>query len=213
MPSFVHAPLLWGLLLLSIPVLIHLINLLRQRRVEWAAMEFLLESQKKNRRWVILREMLLLLMRLGAVAAVVLILAQPMLQGGWAGMLGAGKTHHIVLLDDSFSMSDRRADGNAFQRAKAVVSRLGHDLSARGVPQSFSLLRFSRATRPDQEPRPDLFEQLVGGSFSQLLDDTLEPLPISQTAAGPVAAFESLSRLLPEDAAEHRVTGPAWPNQ
>lgn len=202
MPSFVHAPLLWGMLLLGIPLLIHLINLLRQRRVEWAAMEFLLESQKKNRRWIVLREMLLLLMRLAAVAAVVLILAQPMLHDGWAAVLGGSKTHHIVLLDDSFSMTDRRGDGDAFERAKRAISQLGQDLSARGVPQSFTLLRFSRAA--DDEAQPDLLEQLVSGSFPSLLDDTLAELAPSQTAVGPRAAIESLDRLLPDEAVESR---------
>ena len=43
MPSFVHASLLWwGLPLVGVPVLIHLINMMRHRRVQWAAMEFLL---------------------------------------------------------------------------------------------------------------------------------------------------------------------------
>jgi len=50
MPTFDFAPLVWwGLPLAAAPVLIHLINLLRQRRVKWAAMEFLLASQRKYR--------------------------------------------------------------------------------------------------------------------------------------------------------------------
>ncbi|MGH7137009.1 MAG: BatA domain-containing protein, partial [Pirellulales bacterium] len=42
MQSFINPSLLWGLALVAVPVLIHLINLLRHRRVPWAAMEFLL---------------------------------------------------------------------------------------------------------------------------------------------------------------------------
>ena len=57
MPTFLYSPLLWGLLIVGAPVLIHLINLLRHRRVDWAAMEFLLASQKKNRTWVILKQL------------------------------------------------------------------------------------------------------------------------------------------------------------
>ena len=63
MPTFVHPAMLWGLLLLGVPLVIHLINLFRHRRRQWAAMEFLLASQKKNQRWVRLRELLLLLAR------------------------------------------------------------------------------------------------------------------------------------------------------
>ena len=39
--------------------------------------------------------------------------------------MGGTRTHHIVLLDDSFSMSDRWADTDAFSEAKKVVERIG----------------------------------------------------------------------------------------
>src|SRR5690242_6983379 len=107
MPGFVHESLLWwGLPLVGVPVLIHLINLMRHRRVEWAAMEFLLESQKRHRRSILFKELLLLLLRMLAVAAVVLMLAQPLLRNRIGSLLGGSKTHHVVLVDDSFSMSD-----------------------------------------------------------------------------------------------------------
>ena len=117
MPTFVHPSLLWGLGLLALPVLIHLINMLRHRRVEWAAMEFLLVSQKKNRTWILLKQLLLLMLRMAALAAVVLMLAQPLLRNELGRLFGGTKTHHIVLLDDSFSMSDRWADTSALRRA------------------------------------------------------------------------------------------------
>ena len=41
-PGFVAA----GSALVSSPIIIHLINRLRYKRIRWAAMEFLLKSQK-----------------------------------------------------------------------------------------------------------------------------------------------------------------------
>ena len=76
--SFLHPTLLWGLLLAGVPVLIHLINMMRHRRVEWAAMEFLLVSQKKNRTWILFKQLLLLLLRMAVVAVLVLAVAQPL---------------------------------------------------------------------------------------------------------------------------------------
>ncbi len=67
MPTFVHpAAVLAGACrsASALPVLIHLINMMRHRRVQWAAMEFLLASQKKNRTWVMLKQLLLLLLRM-----------------------------------------------------------------------------------------------------------------------------------------------------
>ncbi|HCK54865.1 MAG TPA: hypothetical protein DIC23_16730, partial [Planctomycetaceae bacterium] len=49
--------------LVSAPVIIHLINRYRFRRVEFAAMEFLLASQQRNRRRILVEQLLLLLLR------------------------------------------------------------------------------------------------------------------------------------------------------
>ena len=40
-------------------------------------------------------------------------------------LFGSGKLHHIVLLDDSFSMSDHWADTSAFDEAKQVILPIG----------------------------------------------------------------------------------------
>ena len=45
------------------PILIHLINRMRFKRIRWAAMEFLLKSQKRNRRKLIVEQMILLLLQ------------------------------------------------------------------------------------------------------------------------------------------------------
>ena len=172
MPSFLHPALFWTLGLptlgvVAIPVLIHLINMMRHRRVHWAAMEFLLLSQKKNRTWVMLKQLLLLLLRMLAVAAVVLLVAQPVLQNQWGNLLGGTRTHHIVLLDDSFSMSDRWEDTDAFAEAKKVVQRIGAEAARQAHPQSFTLLRFSRVGRFQRAAEPDLLKQPVGGEFAR----------------------------------------------
>src|SRR5690349_20504986 len=124
MPTFVNSPLLWGLAVVAAPVIIHLINLLRHRRIRWAAMEFLLASQKQHSSWIRIKELLLLLLRMAAVAAVVLIVARPRLDGGLGKALGDVTTHHIVLLDDSFSMSDRYGNRNVFDDAKQAIERI-----------------------------------------------------------------------------------------
>ncbi len=108
MPSFLY-PLPIAIVggLIALPIAIHLINLMRHRKVQWAAMEFLLASQKRNRTWVMLKQLLLLLLRVAAIAGAVLLVTQPIVQNKLGGLFGGSKLHHIVLLDDSFSMSDQ----------------------------------------------------------------------------------------------------------
>ena len=42
--------MIFGAVLISSPIIIHLINRMRYKRIRFAAMEFLLKSQKRSRR-------------------------------------------------------------------------------------------------------------------------------------------------------------------
>jgi len=205
MPTFVHPALLWGTLLVGVPVLIHLINMLRHRRVEWAAMEFLLQSQRKNRTWIIFKQLLLLLMRMLAVAVIVLILAQPQLRNRLGLWFGGTKTHHVVLADDSFSMAERWAGTSAFAEAKAVIQRIGVEAARQVQPQTFTLLRFSRAGRTGRGTQPDLWEEPVTTDFGDRLKERLSSVEVSQTAATPLTVLEAVDRLLEDSSGEQRI--------
>src|SRR5438270_1304922 len=106
-----------GALVLA-PIIIHLINRMRFRRIRWAAMEFLLKSQKRNRRRLIIEQLILLALRILLVLLAGLLLAR-FLGFSFAGMFTPQNTLHVVLLDDRLSMSDhwKTEDGdrrNAF---------------------------------------------------------------------------------------------------
>src|SRR2546423_1258441 len=92
-----------GAILISSPIIIHLINRIRFRRVRWAAMEFLLKSQKKNRRKLIIEQLILLLLRILLVLLAGLLLARFL---GFNLAAAEQDTLHLVLLDDTPSMGD-----------------------------------------------------------------------------------------------------------
>ena len=56
--------------LISVPIIIHLINRMRFKRIRWAAMEFLLKAQKRTRRRLIIEQLLLLALRCLLIALV-----------------------------------------------------------------------------------------------------------------------------------------------
>lgn len=136
-----------GTLLVAAPVLIHLINRVRFRRFRWAAMEFLLRSQRRNRRRILLEQLLLLAARVALVALAGLLLAR-FLGSSWAGFRPA-ESLHVVVLDDRLSTGDRwrGEDGRettAFASAKAVVERELGQLAARArTPQRLVFVRLS----------------------------------------------------------------------
>jgi hypothetical protein len=188
-------------------VLIHLINMFRHQPVQWAAMEFLLASQKKYRTWIILKQLLLLLMRMAAIALVVMALAQPLLPEKMGGFLGGRPTHHIVLLDDSYSMSDRRGETSAFEQAKDAILRLGQSMLRPREPQSFTLLRLSRGGHYGGGLRPDFQKERVDSGFAERLGAELKSFDVSQTAAEPRPVFEPeiIQQLFGPDTGERRV--------
>ena len=68
-------------LLASVPVIIHLINRMRYRRVRWAAMEFLLAAQKRMKRKMIIEQLLLLASRVLLVILIGLLLSRWLISG------------------------------------------------------------------------------------------------------------------------------------
>ncbi|HEX5105155.1 MAG TPA: BatA domain-containing protein [Pirellulaceae bacterium] len=143
--QFVHQILTWGFLLALVPLLIHLINMMRHRRVKWAAMEFLLASYKKHRKWVWLKQLLLLLSRMAVVALIVAMLAQLKTRDQWLAIFGGRVTHHYVLVDDSYSMSDRVAGATAMDAAKQVMAAIVGRATQEDSAQKLTLIRFSQA--------------------------------------------------------------------
>jgi hypothetical protein len=115
--------------LVSAPILIHLINRMRFKRIRWAAMEFLLKSQKRNRRRLIIEQLILLLLRI-----LLVLLAGFLVARFTASALGANAnqgTKHIVILDDTLSMSDRAVEKGelrtAFDTAREQIRLLAKD--------------------------------------------------------------------------------------
>ena len=110
--QFLFPSLTLGFLLVLLPLLIQLINLMRQRRVKWAAMDFLLQSYRKHRKWVWLKQFLLLMLRMLAIAAAVAMLAHLVTRSQLPGFLGGrmlantlgdlawGKLHKAVVVSE-----------------------------------------------------------------------------------------------------------------
>lgn len=143
--QFLYSPLTWGFLLVGVPILVHLINLLRHRRQPWAAMEFLLESYRRNRRWVMLKQWLLLLARMLAMGLLVMMLAKWVSSAQWLSWLGGRTTHHFLLIDDSCSMDCTHQGESAYTRAMQAMHGLVRDISNQPGDHQLTLVRWSRA--------------------------------------------------------------------
>ena len=107
--------------LVSLPIIIHLLNRRRFKRVDWAAMGFLLEASRINRRRIQLQDLLLLLMRCLAVLLIGALIARPFFTQDSGGDLRSGRFERVVILDDSPSMDSVESGATPFSRAKMCL--------------------------------------------------------------------------------------------
>ncbi|TWT96100.1 hypothetical protein Pla108_31820 [Botrimarina colliarenosi] len=153
-----------GALLASLPIVIHLLNRRRRRRVAWAAMDFLLQSDRKNRTWVRLSEWLLLAARVVAIALAGLLAATPTTLDLLKGYFGQQRARHVVLLDDTCSMQRRGAGGSAWDEALGAVERLAD--AARQSGDELLVVRYADTS--------------VGGDVATLVGST----PAGESSSG-----------------------------
>jgi len=120
---FLHPVYLYGLLAASLPILIHLLNRRRMKRVRFPAVRFILLSQKRISRNYRLRHWLLLALRTMAIVLLALLLANPIFQTGAGLFAGGGPVSLVILLDNSLSMT-WSGEGSGFNRAKEAARLL-----------------------------------------------------------------------------------------
>ena len=154
---------LWGLLGVSIPVLIHLLQLRRPRRVLFTNTGFIQQIEQKSGRRR-LQDRLVLALRVLAVVALVLAFCQPFIPARVAASAGAGQPVE-VLVDNSPSMQVRGAS-----TATLAESALG---AARQLGRAYPAdTRFELVGRP-------------GGALTQnAFDQSLASLPAAPRRLG-----------------------------
>jgi len=80
--TFLNWTMLFGLVAVAIPIVIHLLNRRRAKALEWGAMQFLLSSLASRNRRILVEEIVLMAMRCLLVALVVLAAARPFVPSG-----------------------------------------------------------------------------------------------------------------------------------
>jgi len=172
--NFLSPLLIWGTILGIIPLIIHLMNRRRFRRVEWAPMRHLRLTIRRNRRRIQIEQLLLLLVRIALPVLLFLFLARPVLNptGLEKWLVGGGRSSQIVLVDDSLSMGYGAGGPPAFHRAREVAGAI----LAAAKPQDRCTLVAASA------PRAPIFHEVEGTRREELASDALA-MPITESHA------------------------------
>jgi hypothetical protein len=127
--QFLYPQLLWALLTLAIPVIIHLFHFRRFKKVYFTNVRFLKEVKEEKSTRRRLRNLLVLLSRLLALAFIIFAFAQPYISRN--NTAKQGRNNVSIFIDNSYSMMAKSADvpliDNARKKAEEIVSAYAAD--------------------------------------------------------------------------------------
>ena len=172
--------MLWGLGAVAVPIIIHLLNRRKFRKVTWAAMKFVKLSIDQNQRRMKLEDLILLLLRCAMLALLALALARPVMRDSDSSFMGRSGLTSVLVLDNSFSMGLGDGESTRFERAKAACTNILDSLPA---GSSVALFLGSDVVRPViEEPLSDLDAVREGVASAPLSDHATALYPSVENA-------------------------------
>lgn len=120
--EFINPTFLWALLILALPILIHLFYFRRYKKVYFTNVNILKEVKEETSTRNKIRDLLVLLFRLLAIAALVFAFAQPFIPQGEA--VKKGNNAVSVFVDNSFSMDAKKDEVPLIDIAKAKARQI-----------------------------------------------------------------------------------------
>ena len=143
--TFLNPLLLWGLAAVSIPILIHIFNLKRTKKIEISTLMFLKEIQQSKYKKIKLKQLLILLSRVAFIIFLVMMFAKPFEKGFLGAPDSGSKSSALIILDDSFSMQTRDNNGSDLENGKKKIREL---LDALGPGSEIFFTTVSAINRP-----------------------------------------------------------------
>lgn len=125
--SFLYPTFLFALASLAIPIIIHLFNFRKFKRVYFSNVRFLKEVQQETKNKARIKQWLILLSRLLALTALVFAFAQPVIlpPGGIQAVSPEAVT--AIFLDNSFSMDAVERGGRLLDKGKNILNELAEN--------------------------------------------------------------------------------------
>ena len=103
--SFLFPNVLWGLFGLTIPIIIHLFSLRKSKTVEFSSIHHIQALEKKNIKKLKIVQWILILLRMGIIACLILMLSGPLLVNKTIWIPSEKESVAVIIIDNSASMS------------------------------------------------------------------------------------------------------------
>ncbi|MEN9334805.1 MAG: hypothetical protein RLY35_1985 [Bacteroidota bacterium] len=170
--QFLRPEMLWGLLALSVPIAVHLFNFRKQRIVYFPFTSFLKEIKEETQQQSKIKHWIILLLRMLAIALIVLAFAQPT----WNNTAAAGGKKNVsIYIDNSFSMENQK-DGislldNAKNKALDIVFAHGENDNYQILANEFSGIQQHFVTK---DKALEIIQSIQPSSISRKLNEVIE---------------------------------------
>ncbi|RZK77510.1 MAG: hypothetical protein EOO92_12775 [Pedobacter sp.] len=115
--NFLYPGFLFALLAIAIPIVIHLFNFRKFKKVYFSNVQFLKEAKEQNSSREKLKHLLVLISRILAITFLVLAFARPFISSGERAN-PAGRNVINIYIDNSYSMETVNKEGNLLDEAK-----------------------------------------------------------------------------------------------
>lgn len=174
--TFLNPAALWGLLALSVPIIVHFFNLQRPKQILFSNVAFVKEVKRTVVRRVRFQRWLLLLLRLLGLAALVLMFANPVrLESGQRLVQGARSV--VIVIDNSESMKASNERGEYLRQAISLARNL---IKAYGPEDEFVLSGTGNlALQAGFSGKEEILDQLEQLSYEQNTRSLAEILSLS----------------------------------
>ena len=126
---FLYPTFLYALILTAIPVIIHLFNFRRYKKIIFSDIRFLKQLTEQNKKQQTIKNWLILLARILFITCLVLAFAQPFVPNKETTFKG-GKYWVSIYIDNSFSMEAIGKEGSLLDQAKKRAEKIAQSYKA-----------------------------------------------------------------------------------
>lgn len=126
--NFLFPTFLIGLVAIAIPIIIHLFNFRKYKKVYFTNVQFLKELKQESDSKSKLKEWLILAMRILAITCLVFAFAQPFIPGKSKAV--QGEKAISIYIDNSFSMESTNKKGTLLENAKEYATEIANTFNA-----------------------------------------------------------------------------------
>src|SRR5690349_19007249 len=155
---FEHPLFLYALAAIAIPIVIHLFNFRKFKKVYFSNVQFLKEVQEQNSSREKLKHLLILFSRMLAIIFLVLAFARPFIPSAKNKQQGS-RNLVSVYIDNSYSMESLNKEGNLLDEAKRKAKEIAN---AYGMTDQFKLLTNDFEGRHQRAVNREEFISLLG---------------------------------------------------